>query len=241
MHRVLVAGLGISGLEAALLGITKNLDVVVVDVHVSDLLLQRAQELEALGAEVFLDVDLESFTQRNFDYIVISPGIHPQETFGKALQSLNIPIISELEFTSRFCRKPLIGVTGTNGKTTTVELLTHCFCTLGKKVIAAGNIGYALSRVVREDEDWDYIIVEVSSFQLESIETISFVAGLFLNVSSDHIDRYKDLSEYGRVKMRLLEHSDKKIISTSTHLSHELKKDAIHVSCDGVAAFCLVY
>lgn len=221
MKNILIAGLGISGFDAALLALYNNLNVTVIDTFDSVNLQNRAKELMDNGAKVHLGIaHFQNLNLAGIDTIIISPGIHPEENFGLKLKSLTIPIISELEFASHFCNIPLIGITGTNGKTTTVELLTHCLTGLGVKTKAAGNIGYSLSRVVRENQDWDYIVVEVSSFQLESIENIEFISGVLLNVSSDHIDRYTSFDEYASVKCRLLKHSKHKTagISVSKYL-----------------------
>ena len=215
-EHILIAGLGISGFEAALLALTKFQKVTVLDTYQSTALQNRAALLSEKGANVICGADLKtlSFPQKP-KVIVISPGIHPKEEFGKFLYNLKCPVISELEFASRYTDVPLIGITGTNGKTTTVELITHCLQTMGKKAVAAGNIGLALSKVVREAQTWDFIVVEVSSFQLEAIDQISFLAGALLNISSDHIDRYESFQEYGNTKLKLLEHSKNSTISAS--------------------------
>ncbi|MCH2206574.1 MAG: UDP-N-acetylmuramoyl-L-alanine--D-glutamate ligase [Lentisphaerales bacterium] len=216
MKKIIIAGLGVSGYEAARLALLKKIEIVVLELYETASSVSRAKELEALGASVSLGPIPEGLRTSSYDYVVISPGIHPQQEFGAQLYSWGLPVISELEFASKFCNVPLIGITGTNGKTTTVELITHCLNTLGKKAIAAGNIGYALSRVVREAESWDYIVVEVSSFQLEAIEAIQFISGALLNVSSDHIDRYTSFAEYAAVKLKLINHSKYKTVSVST-------------------------
>ena len=217
MKNILIAGLGISGYEASLLALSKMIKVTVVELNSSDSLEKRANELRRKGATVYLKVDIASLPKDNYDLIVISPGIHPEEEFGQSLKSLSVPIISELEFASSFIKTPLIGITGTNGKTTTVELITHCLNEMGQKAVAAGNIGLALSKVARENENWDYIVVEVSSFQLESVKNISFASSAVLNISSDHIDRYSDFNHYAEVKSLLLKHSKKKTISESVN------------------------
>ncbi|MCM8537091.1 MAG: UDP-N-acetylmuramoyl-L-alanine--D-glutamate ligase [Lentisphaeraceae bacterium] len=214
MNSILVAGLGVSGYEACRLGLAKGLKVTAVDLNKTPTLIKRSEELQQLGATVFLGQN-EDWSDQDCDKIVISPGIHPKSDFGRKLFALNTPIISELEFAAQFCEAKLIGVTGTNGKTTTVELLTHSLQCLGQKCIAAGNIGYALSRVVREGQSWDFIVVEVSSFQLEALEEISFEVGAILNITSDHVDRYENFGHYAKTKGLILEHSKKKVISKS--------------------------
>ncbi|MCM8529784.1 MAG: UDP-N-acetylmuramoyl-L-alanine--D-glutamate ligase [Lentisphaeraceae bacterium] len=214
MNSILVAALGVSGYEACKLGLSKGLKVTAVDLNQNPTLVSRSEELQQLGAIVFLGNE-QSWSTEQYDRIVISPGIHPQSDFGKKLTALKVPIISELEFAASYCKTKLIGVTGTNGKTTTVELLTHCLRELGWKCIAAGNIGYALSRVAREDKGWDIIVVEVSSFQLEALEEISFEVGAILNVTSDHVDRYESFEHYAKTKAKILKYSKRTVVSKS--------------------------
>lgn len=213
---ILIAGLGISGFEAALLALTKSSNVTVVDTFESTALQNRAAALTEKGAVVHTGANLEtlSFALKP-KIIVISPGIHPKEEFGKFIYNLDAPVISELEFAATYTDIPLIGITGTNGKTTTVELITHCLNSMGSKAIAAGNIGLALSKVIRDGAKFDFIVVEVSSFQLEAINDISFIAGAILNISSDHIDRYDSFEDYGNTKIKLWAHSTHRTVSQS--------------------------
>ncbi|NQZ57214.1 MAG: UDP-N-acetylmuramoyl-L-alanine--D-glutamate ligase [Lentisphaeraceae bacterium] len=223
---IFIGGLGISGYEAALLALSKNYKVSVFDSRVSKSLEERADELRELGAEIFLNHTF-SETALNADFFVISPGIHPKSGFGCWINSHSCPVISELEFAASLTDIPLIGITGTNGKTTTTELITHCLNKMGSKAIAAGNIGKALSCVVRENKAWDYIVVEVSSFQLECIDQLKFVCGLLLNIESDHIDRYDYENDYALAKIRLLKHSTK-VVSSLSCLSHDAWDDDLN-------------
>lgn len=213
---ILIAGLGVSGFEAALLALCKYTKVTVIDTFESTAIQNRAAALTEKGAAVITGADLKkvSFPEKP-KLAVISPGIHPKEELGLFLYALDCPLVSELEFAAAFTDIPLIGITGTNGKTTSVELTTHCLNKMDKKAIAAGNIGLALSKVVREANHWDFIVVEVSSFQLEAIDKISFTAGAVLNISSDHINRYDSFEDYGRTKLKLLAHSKHCTVSSS--------------------------
>ncbi|MCM8539166.1 MAG: UDP-N-acetylmuramoyl-L-alanine--D-glutamate ligase [Lentisphaeraceae bacterium] len=223
---ILIAGLGISGFEAAQLALEKCENVVVLDTYQSTSLQNRASCLTQKGAAVFTGINLADFKlPYQPDLIVISPGIDPRSDFGKFLYNLKIPVIGELEFASRFIKTPLIGITGTNGKTTTVELITHCLSKLGKKVIAAGNIGLALSKVARENQHLDYIVVEVSSFQLEAIDTIQFISSAILNISSDHVDRYDSFEDYGNTKLKIFEHSEKTTATQDLLTKWNIKKE----------------
>ena len=217
---ILVAGLGVSGYEAALLAAENFSNVVVVDTYESTALQNRASCLTQKGVTVLTGVDLSNLTLPfQPETVVLSPGIDPRGKFGTYLQNLGAKVIGELEFAARYIDTPLIGITGTNGKTTTVELITHCLNKMGKQAIAAGNIGLALSKIAREKNELDFIVVEVSSFQLEAIDSIEFLSSAILNISSDHVDRYDSFEEYGQTKLKIFEHS--KHCTTTKNLASE--------------------
>src|SRR5438552_11452713 len=105
-----------------------------------------------------------------------------------------------LELCSRFCEMPVSSVTGTNGKTTTSELLAQMLNACGQRTIACGNIGKPLSEVAREKQPFDVLTVEVSSFQLEAIRSFRPSISLWLNFAPDHLDRYRSVSDYRAAK-----------------------------------------
>jgi UDP-N-acetylmuramoylalanine--D-glutamate ligase len=135
---------------------------------------------------------------------VLSPGVpqdHPlvRELVGK------IPVRGELEWAARFCAATLVAVTGTNGKSTTVELAAHLARAAGWRAEALGNVGRPLSLRADELGPRDLAVLEVSSFQLESVESFSPRVGTVLNLAPDHLDRYASLADYYRAKRRLVE------------------------------------
>jgi UDP-N-acetylmuramoylalanine--D-glutamate ligase len=148
-------------------------------------------------------VDVDSST---YHMAVLSPGIDPASRLVHNFSSRGIDIIGELELGWRFCEKiPVIAVTGTNGKTTTTELLAQMLNACGQRTIACGNIGKPLSEVAREKQPYDVLTVEVSSFQLETIRTFHPSISLWLNFAPDHLDRYRSVSEYRAAKLRIFE------------------------------------
>lgn len=135
-----------------------------------------------------------------FDFIVVSPAIEKDNTFLLTAKKKNIKIYSEIEFAGQFCKK-LVAVTGTNGKTTTVELIS-AILNKKHKAIACGNIGYPLSRAVIEKKK--YIkVVEVSSFMLENAKTFSPHVATILNIEPDHLIRHKTMDEYIKLKYNI--------------------------------------
>src|SRR6188768_184031 len=136
---------------------------------------------------------------------VLSPGIDPASRLVRNFSSRGIDIIGELELGWRSCEIPVIAVTGTNGKTTTTELLAQMLNACGQRTIACGNIGKPLSEVVLEQRDFDVLTVEVSSFQLETIRTFRPSISVWLNFAPDHLDRYPSVAEYRAAKLRIFE------------------------------------
>jgi len=135
------------------------------------------------------------------DLIVMSPGVHLDLPVILEARRKNIPIISEIELAYRFFSKPVIAVTGTNGKTTTSTLIGEFLKAGGKRVAVAGNIGSPLTEV--EDRDLDFIVAEISSYQLETIVTFRPWISLILNLTEDHIERHRTLRAYAEAKARI--------------------------------------
>src|SRR5882757_1792008 len=140
-----------------------------------------------------------------YQMAVLSPGIDPASPLVRNFSTRGIDIIGELELGWRACEIPVIAVTGTNGKTTTTELLAQMLNACGQRTIACGNIGKPLSEVAREKQPFDVLTVEVSSFQLETIRTFHPSISLWLNFAPDHLDRYRSVSEYRAAKLRIFE------------------------------------
>lgn len=136
------------------------------------------------------------------DLVIISPGVpgtHPR----LADLAAGTPVIGELELGARFCRATMAAITGTNGKSTTTELLAHLVRAAGRRGEALGNVGRPLCLVAEELGPADIAVLEVSSFQLESVETFRPRVGAVLNLAPDHLDRYPDLASYYAAKQRL--------------------------------------
>jgi len=142
---------------------------------------------------------------------------------GRNFSSREIEIISELELGWRFCEIPVIAITGTNGKTTTTELLAQMLNACGQRTIACGNIGKPLSEVAREKQPLDVLTVEVSSFQLEAIRTFHPSITVWLNFAPDHLDRYRSVGEYRAAKLRIFENQTEQDVAV-VHAAEALPK-----------------
>jgi UDP-N-acetylmuramoylalanine--D-glutamate ligase len=137
------------------------------------------------------------------DLIIISPGVPLTIPSLVAARERGIPILGELELAFRHLKKPMVAITGSNGKSTTVELTAHLLRSGGISAYVAGNIGKPLVQYVMEGQQEQVVVVEASSFQLETVDTFRPEWGIFLNVSPDHLDRYPDLEAYATAKAAL--------------------------------------
>ena len=140
-----------------------------------------------------------------YDLAILSPGIEETTPLVTNVISKGIPLIGELELAFTLCCCPIIAITGTNGKTTTTELTSRMLGGAGLRNAACGNIGTPMSELVEAGERWDALVVEVSSFQLETIRTFHPKVALWLNLSPNHLDRYPSMQEYQAAKLRIFE------------------------------------
>jgi UDP-N-acetylmuramoylalanine--D-glutamate ligase len=200
-----VLGAGLSGTAAALLLKAEGGEVTVLDsAEEKNLLKSTLDNLREQGVRVMAGPAAET-DATPYDFVVLSPGIDPLSPLAQNFSERKIEIIGELELGWRSCRLPVIAVTGTNGKTTTTELLAQMLNACGQRTIACGNIGKPLCEVVRRQQDFDVLTIEVSSFQLETIQTFRPAVALWLNFAPDHLDRYRSVWEYREAKLRIFE------------------------------------
>jgi UDP-N-acetylmuramoylalanine--D-glutamate ligase len=205
-QNIAVLGAGLSGSAAALLLRSEGAQVTVLDsAEEKNLLKSTIDNLRAQDVRVTCGAAADEDSSA-YQMAVLSPGIDPASRLVRNFSSRGIDIIGELELGWRFCEKiPVIAVTGTNGKTTTTELLAQMLNACGERTIACGNIGKPLSEVAREKQLYDVLTVEVSSFQLETIRTFHPSISLWLNFAPDHLDRYRSVAEYRAAKLRIFE------------------------------------
>jgi UDP-N-acetylmuramoylalanine--D-glutamate ligase len=215
-QNVAVLGAGLSGTAAALLLKEEGARVTVLDnAEEKNLLKSTLDNLRKQGIRVICGPPA-SEDKTNYELAVLSPGIDPLSPLARSFSSRlpqdeavrpadKIDMIGELELGWRSGGLPVIAITGTNGKTTTTELLAQMLNACGQRTIACGNIGKPLSEVAREKEQFDVLTVEVSSFQLETIQTFRPSVALWLNFAPDHLDRYRSVADYRAAKLRIFE------------------------------------
>ena len=193
--KVIVLGLGKSGQAAAKKLVTLGANVFALDSQEKD-----CQELKTLGVKLELGEHRLSSLDST-DLIVVSPGIRLDIPILIEAKQRSIPIIAEIELAYQILTKPIIAVTGTNGKTTTTTLIGEMLKASGLRIALAGNIGSPLVSV--DDSNLDYIVVEISSYQLETITTFKPWISVILNIQEDHLSRHGSMAEYMRQKARI--------------------------------------
>lgn len=199
-QRLVVLGGGESGVGAALLGIQKGYDVFVSD---KGKVAEKYQaELKAMGVAWEMEKHSEDKIM-NADLVVKSPGIPDKTPLIQQLKAKQISVISEIEFAAMHTQNTCVGITGSNGKTTTTMLTYHILKDGGLDVAVAGNIGSSFAREVAE-ENHPYVVVEISSFQLDDIAAFKPHIAILTNITPDHLDRYEyKFEKYIESKFRI--------------------------------------
>ena len=199
---IVVVGLGRTGLASATFLQQQGARVLVSDTASEKELGDAGNTLRQLGVRMETGSHRAASFQ-NADLIVISPGV--SLTIEPIVQARDqgIPVIGEVELASRFIKEPIIAVTGTNGKTTTTELLGRMLKDSGLKVFVGGNIGNPLIEYVAQKEPAQIVVAEISSFQLDTIATFRPRVSVLLNITADHLDRYPNFEAYADSKFRI--------------------------------------
>ena len=222
--RVLVVGMARSGMAAARFLGAKGARVTVSDARGQSQLEPEIRTLQALGIgwevgghrpETFLKAEC----------IVVSPGVPLEQPVLREAAGRGTEILSEIELASRFLRGRIVGITGSNGKTTTTTLVGEILEAAGFRVQVGGNIGVALTSLVEGSASDSINVVELSSFQLEAITSFRAHIGLILNITPDHMDRYRNLAAYASAKLNLLnnqEAADFAVLNRDDRLLREL-------------------
>jgi len=202
--RVLVVGLARTGVATALFCASRGAIVTATDTRTENEIGEAVAPLRTADVKLELGGHWEN-TFLEQDLIVPSPGVPADAPLLQAARGKGVTIWSEVELADRFLSGRLIGITGSNGKTTTTSLIEHILKNAGFSTILAGNIGTPLIARVEYTSDDSVTVVELSSFQLELIETFRPNISLFLNLTPDHLDRHHSLEAYASAKARIFE------------------------------------
>lgn len=193
MKKALVIGFGISGQSAAQLLVREGFSVIAAD--------RKTDIPHGPGIELVCDT-----AQISFDPIqlaVLSPGIAATHPLVVQAMQRNIEMIGEVELAFRYVKNRCVGITGSNGKTTTTLLTTHLLNAAGKKARAVGNVGQSITGCLDNADLEEIWVVELSSFQLETLKTAKLEASVVLNITPNHLDRHASMEEYARAKARI--------------------------------------
>ena len=209
--KITIIGLKKSGYAATILGHELGANIFVSEIDNDLEIITNKNNLIKKG------IDVETGNHSNLvydaDFWVISPGVPNDIEIIKQAKALNIPIIGEIEFASRFTSTPIIAVTGSNGKSTTVNILYSMLKTDKLQPILAGNIGIPFSEKVFEElknpDLGNIYILEISSFQLEFIEQFRAMICVYLNISPDHLDRHENMDKYLKIKLKMIKNHKK--------------------------------
>ena len=201
-ERVLVIGLGRSGIASCAVLRARGATVYATDEKPPEELVDTIEELARTGVRFVAPADI-SGTTGLLTSCVLSPGVPLNNELVRRVQAARVPVYSEIEVAYRISKAPLVAVTGTKGKTSTTALIGAMFRRAGKTTHVGGNIGNALIKETFTALEDDWVIAEVSSFQLESIRSFKPRIATILNLSPDHLDRYHSMDEYGEAKFRI--------------------------------------
>jgi UDP-N-acetylmuramoylalanine--D-glutamate ligase len=199
---ILVIGLGRSGLASiGVLG-EQNVALYATDEKPVSELAGPIATAQSHGAR-FIAPDAIGSIASQLTCAVLSPGVPPTSPVVRQLYAANVPVMGEIELAYRLCKSPIVAVTGTKGKSTTTALIGHLLRSCGLSVRVGGNIGNPLIDEVRDTGPQDWIVAEVSSFQLETIRAFKPRVAVLLNIAPDHLDRYHSMEEYAQAKYRI--------------------------------------
>ena len=203
--RVLVAGAGVTGLAVAQALVAKGAEVTFAD--------EKVHEVEGFNVMHPTNISIG-----DFDALMVSPGWREDHPLVSAARKSGVEILNEIDFAwslkiEKAPTQKWLALTGTNGKTTTVEMVAHILSSAGLKVRACGNVGTTVIETITGDEEFDYLILELSSFQLHWLSDAQFSAAAILNIADDHIDWHGSFDEYAKAKVSILDKSTTAILN----------------------------
>ncbi len=229
-RKIGVIGMARSGVAAAVLADRFGGKPFVSDINSSDKLKTETAQLNSAG----IPYEVGGHTEKllTADYLVVSPGVPLTIDIIKKARQKGIPVFSEIEFASWCCKGKIIAVTGSNGKTTTTALLGEIFTAAGFDTFVAGNIGLPFSEIVEKIPENGIVVLEISTFQLETISDFKPNVALILNLTPDHIDRHGSFENYIKTKFRITENQSKDDFLILNAEDKETKKYNVSTQAD---------
>lgn len=200
-----IIGLGLTGLSVARYCMREQLDFAVVDSREQPPGLDELTQMAAASDVRLGPFDADYLSQ--FDELIISPGVSRAEPAIQQCIERGQSVVGDIELFARHVQAPVIGITGTNGKSTVTALTGECFIAAGFNTLVGGNIGTPALDLLAEPTP-DYYVIELSSYQLESCPSLRLAVGALLNITPDHLDRYVDYNAYINAKRNIIKYSD---------------------------------
>ncbi|MBU1087776.1 MAG: UDP-N-acetylmuramoyl-L-alanine--D-glutamate ligase [Candidatus Omnitrophica bacterium] len=226
--KIVIIGLSRSGYAAAILALKHKAKVYVSENSDNKALRAKAKILIKKKARVELGGHNPEFFKAA-DFFITSPGVKNKALPIVWAKKNKVKIYSEIEFASWFCPAPIIAITGSNGKTTVTTLLGKVLKQAGKKIVVCGNIGNPFSGEYLKFKKADFIVLEVSSFQLEYIQWFKPCLSIILNITQNHFDHHRDMADYAKAKAKILLNQDKTdftVLNAADNLLREIAKKA---------------
>ncbi|MFC4700290.1 UDP-N-acetylmuramoyl-L-alanine--D-glutamate ligase [Glaciecola siphonariae] len=229
---IAVVGMGVTGRSCARFLLSLGANVHAFDKHPIDANMLKAQLNMAPSSAPdtgFLGTYLldEHSRLEEYDYVVLSPGVNPNHPAIAPIRYC-ANVLSDLDIFAQYNRVPCIGVTGSNGKSTVVDMLDKTLSAAGHKVLVGGNFGTGALDLLGQQAD--YIVLELSSFQLEITQALPLKVGCILNITEDHIDRHQSFANYTKAKQRIFAHSAKLVVNSGD--AHTIPHDELSkVTC----------
>ena len=220
--KVVVVGIARSGLSAALFLKSKGATVYATDSGDSQEVRGNAEKLKNHGIDVETGGHTEFFVKGK-ELMVVSPGVDSSSEVIGWGKKYGLHIISEMELGYLFCKGRIIAVTGTNGKSTTTELIGNIIRESGLPVVVCGNIGNPFTNEIENITPSHFVVLEVSSFQLEWVEKFKPYISIILNITDDHLDRHKGFAEYANLKKKIYMNQDKADLLILNHEDPNLR------------------
>jgi UDP-N-acetylmuramoylalanine--D-glutamate ligase len=212
-HRAVVVGLGKSGFSAARYLLKRGYEVAVTDSRAEP---PEFPRLTALGRELGREITVrrggfDASLLEGAELLVVSPGVATHGAFFDAARNRGLDAVGDIELFAREARAPVAGVTGTNGKSTVTTLLAQMAARSGLRIRSGGNLGEPALDLL--DDSAQLYVLELSSYQLETTHSLRLAAAAVLNVTPDHLDRYRNIADYAAAKARIFEHCEVAVIN----------------------------
>jgi UDP-N-acetylmuramoylalanine--D-glutamate ligase len=219
----LIIGLGKTGLSCARYFQKRKIPFILFDTRAN---LAHAEQVKSEFAysEIYLG-DLPHSCLDYLEEVIVSPGVIHELEVIKHAKALNIPVVGDIELFARVCKAPIVAITGTNGKSTVTELVGEMAYLDNIRVAVGGNLGTPVLELFDDGNDYELWVLELSSFQLETTYNLKLHASCCLNVSADHLDRYKNFEHYVKAKKRIFRHSEVNIYNRDDRLTYPDEKE----------------